>query len=160
MSMFPKYLVSLCIASLIGIVALTPPGWCDRINLYNGHVIHAKINEIVGDLIVYNASVGDSGSVNRLEITNRQDVVRLFNGIKYLGEIIYLDNLKVEIRTPTGRKKVWRLWVKELVLGTPLNQPETDYIESPRQRRDGPKALVLPTGSGGLGPVLRMPSER
>lgn len=105
----------------------------DRINLYNGQKINAKVTSVIGDIIEYRTGYGKRGHLSRLQLVNRMDVVKTGAGELYSGEVIYMDSSTIDIRTPQGLRQLTRLWVKDIVLGQPKNDYQTGFIESPHQ---------------------------
>ena len=123
----------------------------DILNFYNGHTVQGKLTYIAGDLIYYKTNVGKSGSAKRLNLTNRQDVVRTHIGQKFIGEVVFLDSLWVEMKTPVGQQKIRRLWVDDIVLGAPRFENDVDFIETPTQLLGDSKHIPATPGLGGYG---------
>jgi hypothetical protein len=132
----------LCLGTLLG-PALYNGACADIIHMYNGKVIHTKIKRVTGEIIEYTGALTGRSDVKRIELTSRRDVVETRNGRKYFGEIIYIDKFKVEMQTPTGRTKINRLLVINIVLGTPKIEAPEDYVESNRQQYSGNKPLIV-----------------
>ncbi len=124
-------------AVLFGSVVAT--SFADTLNFYNGHVVDGNIKSVIGDIIQYQDGLGKKASARRMTLTNRQDVIRTHAGKIYTGEVLYRDGYSTEIRTPTGNHKVWNGWVREMVMGAPLNRQETGMIEAPDQLYHGPQ---------------------
>lgn len=116
----------------------------DTLHFYNGHVLRGDVEHVVGDLIKFQDALGKTAYIKRLQLTNRQDVIQTWANQKYLGEVIYMDDSKTEIRTPTGTHTVWNIWVKNMVMGSPSAFAEGGYIESPSQLMPGFENLRTP----------------
>lgn len=110
--------------------------WADTIHFYNGKVQRGKIYRVTGDLIEFKPRFTQSQNIQRLTLTNRHDVVELRNGQKSFGEITYLDPFQVELATPTGRTKISRFFVRNLILGAPeappVNLPNNNNLPAAR----------------------------
>ena len=108
-------------------------------------VLDGKVEFITGDLIKYRDAYGKTAFVKRLQLTNRQDVIQTWANHKYLGEIIYMDDSRTEIRTPTGSHKLANIWIKNIVMGSPSAFNNSDHaIESPSQTMSGFEDLSTP----------------
>lgn len=115
----------------------------DHLNFYNGRTMDTRITAVIGDLIEYKNGNGKTGTVNRLQLTNRQDIVKTGANQIYTGEILYMDRHNIDIRTPMGIQQVARRWVKEIVLGLPKNEYKTSFMESPHQLLKDKKRLNM-----------------
>jgi hypothetical protein len=132
-------LFSLCTGFSLLFTAM-PPAHADVVHFYNGKVLRGKISRLTGDIIEFNASglSTDNEAFERLTLTNRHDVVDIRGGKRLFGEIIYIDKFKVELSTASGLVKISRRKVKNIVLGTPKQQPMDNFMESMRQSTPQP----------------------
>ncbi len=140
-------------AGLMGLAILAaslPLSWGDVIHFYNGRVVRTKIYRVTGELIEFKG-LGTKGDVQRINLTNRRDVVEVSGNRKYFGEILYMDRFRVEMQTAAGRRRINRWMVKNIVMGTPAQQPVNDYVEAVQQQYERsqtpPPASDLPSGS-------------
>jgi hypothetical protein len=118
-------------ALCLGILAGSPsPAPADVLHFHNGKVLRGKIHRVTGDIIEFRESYFNKKNIERLTLTNRRDVVEMIDDRKFFGEILYMDALKVEIITSTGITTLNRLLVKNIVAGSPIQQPMTDFAES------------------------------
>jgi hypothetical protein len=85
---------------------------------------------VTGDLIDFKPRFFRIQSFQRLHLMNRRDVVEMRNMEKIFGEIMYADGFHVEIITASGRTKLNRFLIKNIVLGTP-EQPPVDIPSKP-----------------------------
>lgn len=106
---------TLVLATLFGMVSGLP-AWSDRLHFYDGSVMDGKIYRTTGDLITMKGKWGQKTDVKRLTLANRQDVVKTAKE-EIVGEIVYMDVFRVEVHTPTGFKKVLRMFVDEISMG-------------------------------------------
>lgn len=133
-----QLLGSLLLAGLLSQMGST---WADVLHLQNGKVIRGKVERLVGELIEYqsnglgiNPAGGNQGTITRMELSNRHDVVEIRNRQKLFGQIIYIDPYKIEIQTGKGLLQVKRRRVSNIVLGTPNQQPVNDLLENTSQQ--------------------------
>ena len=140
--------LSLTVALMVA-SGLLHPAFADLMNFYNGHVVKGKLTYVAGDLIYYNTGIGKSGSTHRLNLTNREDVVETYAGHKYIGEVVFVDNMFVELATPVGEQIVKRFWVKNIVLGSPKLLGAPEMIETPTQMLGGSRNVTMSPGMGG-----------
>ncbi|HEY9686097.1 MAG TPA: hypothetical protein V6C52_03885 [Coleofasciculaceae cyanobacterium] len=122
---------TLCLGFLAGNLLLAQ---ADVLHFHNGKVLRGKIHRVTGDIIEFKPGRFSKQNIQRLTLTNRRDVVELNDDRKYFGEILYMDALKVEIITSTGISTLNRLLVKNIVVGSPIQQPMTDFAESLMQQ--------------------------
>ncbi len=100
----------------------------DLVHFANGNNVRGKLERMTGDIIEFRRSKHFFGSMDffkRIQLTDRHDVVETHNGQKYFGEIIYMDDLTLEIQTASGNVSLSRLALTNVVLGSPLYTPNT-----------------------------------
>ncbi len=99
-------------------------GFADMIHYVNGKIVKGKLDRVTGDIIEFRETnrFGSAIQVHRIELTNRHDVV-MTKKCNYFGEIVYLDRFKLDLRTATGLVNLNRLKIKNVVLGSPNDQP-------------------------------------
>jgi hypothetical protein len=135
---------TLCLSFLAGNLL---PAQADVLHFHNGKVLRGKIHRVTGDIIEFKPSYFNKQNIQRLTLTNRRDVVELLDDRKYFGEILYMDALKIEIITSTGISTLNRLLVKNIVAGSPIQQPMTDFAESIMQQT-ATQAKPIPSEPG------------
>lgn len=140
---------SLVVAGFLGALAITlthgASNICraDVLHFHSGKVMQGKLSRVTGDLIEFaeGGGFGNLQVVRRLTLSNRRDVVETRKNERYFGEIIYVDKFKVDMQTPTGMVKINRLLVKNVVMGTPMEQPGSPDLK---------RIPVNPTAPGGM----------
>jgi|GEM_PF-2986349 len=134
------FLGALTVTLMQGIAAISR---ADVLHFHSGKVMQGKLSRVTGDLIEFaeGGGFGNLQVVRRLTLSNRRDVVETRRDERYFGEIIYVDKFKVDMQTATGMVKINRLLVKNVVMGTPMEQPG-----SPDMKR----IPVNPTAPGGM----------
>lgn len=142
----------LCLALLAGSV---PASLADVLHFHNGKVVRSKLHRVTGELVEFKG-LGEKGTVSRLNLTNRRDVVELLGGEKLFGEILHVDKFRLEIMTPAGRRLLHRWKVKNVVMGTPAQQPVNDYVEAMQQQFERHQQPVAPQQSA-VPPVMMVP---
>lgn len=128
-----RFTKSIVATSLLGAFALTLiQGLCaislaDVLHFHNGKLMRGKVGRVTGDLIEFTEgnSFGSQEIIRRLHLSNRHDIVETRRNERFFGEIVYIDKFKVDIQTAAGMVKVNRLLVKNVVMGTPMEQPGT-----------------------------------
>lgn len=108
--------------------ALMIPGiaFADVLHFYDGKLMRGKLKRVTGDIIEFKQDdiFGSTENLPRLRLSNRHDIIETLTGHKYYGEIFYVDKFKIELKASTGMVHVNRLRVKNIVMGTPMQQPD------------------------------------
>ncbi len=126
----------------LGLLALlTSTAWADVVHLHNGKVLRGKLSRATGDILEFKTDWLNRQNIQRLTLTNRRDVIELNSGQKHFGEIIYVDKFQIDMKTATGLVKIPRYKIHNIVLGTPLQQPMNDFMESVGQQASSQNAV-------------------
>jgi hypothetical protein len=126
------------------------PGWSDVIHFRDGQTFRGSLGRITGDIIEFKRQdafplFGNMETIERLRLTDRRDMVETRNQQKYFGEIIYVDKFKLELRTASGNMGITRLNIRNIVLGSPLEGPNSTF------------SSITPSDQKGMVPVSYQP---
>lgn len=122
--------------ALLILASAVSPCLADVLHFHSGKIMRGKVNRVTGDIIEFTEGdvFGNKEHVKRLLLSNRRDMVQTRDKEKLYGEIIYVDKFKIDLQTATGLKKINRLRVTNVVMGTPMEQPgESAWNRSPIQ---------------------------
>ena len=100
----------------------------DLVHFANGNNLRGKLDRMTGDIIEFRRSkhfFGNMDYFKRIQLTDRHDVIETRSGQKYFGEVIYMDDLTLEIQTAAGNVRLNRMALTNVVLGSPLQAPHT-----------------------------------
>jgi hypothetical protein len=98
-----------------------PGAQADTFHMYDGKVIQGNVIDCTGDIIRYRQGRLIQGTLKRLELRSKWDVVTLKDGQVFEGEIVYIDDFKIELRSSNmGKYSIWRIKVKDIVFGKDL----------------------------------------
>lgn len=114
-------------------VLLSAYSLADVVHFHNGKVLRGKLSGATGDLFEFKPSFFRTQSFQRLELTNRHDIIEMRNMQKFFGEIIYANSSVVEIATAAGHTQLNRWLIRNIVLGAPDELP----VEIPAQPPNG-----------------------
>lgn len=119
--------------ALVLLTACVPQSWADVMHFMNGKLVQGKLDRVTGDLIEFRekSSFGSKMNVHRIQLTNRHDVVETGRKKRYFGEIVYLDKFKLDLKTATGMVKLNRLRIRNVVIGSPADQPVSNLDVMP-----------------------------
>jgi hypothetical protein len=94
------------------------PGWCDSIITNDGNVITGKIDTILEGVVVIKTKEGIKRLSRNLNTTTTRDVIEVgyFKKQKIVGQVIYYDNVNIEVKTPTGVLSVNHGKIRNIVL--------------------------------------------
>lgn len=120
----------------------------DAVYFHNGKVMNGKVKRVTGEIIEFSAGLDSPQTIRRLTLSNRNDIVETRDGQKYFGEIVYIDAFRIEMATSTGKVRLNRLLTRSIVLGSPLQQPMTDYADTLQRRIDTQAQPVMPPEPG------------
>lgn len=138
--------------ALLSMTALPLVSSADVIHLHEGKTVRCTIKRITGDIIEFNQGrFATQESIQRIRLTNRHDIVETRDNKKFFGEVVYIDKFKIELSTPTGRKRINRLLVRNLVLGTPAELPVS------HNAKPAPSSAIQPAVSEPASDVDGMP---
>jgi hypothetical protein len=111
---------------IVSVLAILPvPCLADVMNFQNGKIVQGKLERLTGDIIEFKETrpFGGNMHVNRIQLTNRHDIVAVHGLKRYFGEIIYLDRFKLELKTATGLVNLSRLSLTDIIMGSPAEEP-------------------------------------
>lgn len=91
----------------------------DEINLYNGKVVEGKLMSSPGELFLMRTGFGTERYFKRLEMNGHDDMVTTHTNKKYYGMVEFIDAYKIYLRTDQGKIRLWRMNVRNIVLGHP-----------------------------------------
>ncbi len=133
---FPKHPQALSLKLGLALLLLTsciPQSWADVMHFMNGKLVQGKLDRVTGDIIEFRekSNFGSKMNVHRIQLTNRHDVVETSRKKRYFGEIVYLDKFKLDLKTSTGLVKLNRLRIKNVVIGSPGDQPVSNLDVMP-----------------------------
>ncbi len=111
--------------ALVLLTASVPQSWADVMHFMNGKLVQGRLDRVTGDLIEFreNSNFGSKMNIHRIQLTNRHDVVEVSRKKRYFGEIVYLDKFKLDLKTATGLVQLNRLRIRNVVIGSPADQP-------------------------------------
>jgi hypothetical protein len=110
---------------LLATLAIPVNMFADVIHFYNGSLMRGKLEHVDGDILEFHSGgvFGSSQNVSRLHLSNRHDLVETLGHHTYYGEIVYMDTFQVDLKTTAGILKINRWKVRNIVAGTPMQQP-------------------------------------
>ena len=128
---WPYRLVALSLAVLMSHGGLA--AWADVLHFYQGAHQRGKIYRVTGELIEFKPedARGDVSVIRRIRLSDRRDVVEMRDGQKHFGEILYADRFKIDLQTAQGNRKLSRWRVKNLVMGSPSQNPLSGFPYAP-----------------------------
>lgn len=111
-----------------GLTLLTGSGLearADQICFYDGATLQGKLSRVTGEIIEFREGglLGRKHFLNRLQLNGRQDTIDMADGHQYVGEIVYMDMFKIDIRTEIGLVKLTRLRISNIRVGVPPSRP-------------------------------------
>jgi hypothetical protein len=100
-------------------------GFADVLHMQNGKVLRGKLERVTGDILEFHSDglFGSTQDVPRIHLSNRHDMVETYGHHTVYGEIVYMDKFQVDIQTAGGVMRINRWKIKDIVLGTPMQQP-------------------------------------
>lgn len=112
----------------LGIMAmLTIPArvFADVLHFHDGTILRGKLEDAAGDILDFHSGgvFGSTQTIPRLHISNRNDLVETIGHHTYYGEIVYVDSFQVDLKTTSGILKINRWKIRDIVIGTPMQQP-------------------------------------
>ncbi|WP_303675154.1 hypothetical protein [Vampirovibrio chlorellavorus] len=138
----PKTPQALGLTLALALALLTtcaPPSQADVMHFMNGKLVQGKLDRVTGDLIEFreDSNFGSKMNIHRIQLTNRHDVVEVNRKKRYFGEIVYLDKFKLDLKTATGMVKLNRLRIRNVVIGSPADQPVSNLDVMPLAPQNG-----------------------
>jgi len=150
--------------ALLILASVVSPCLADVLHFHSGKVMRGKVNRVTGDIIEFTEGdvFGNKEHVKRLLLSNRKDMVQTRDKEKLYGEILYVDKFKIDLQTATGLKKINRLRVTNVVMGTPMEQPGASALNGMPIQPNMPNAMTMdntapyPAVSPSAGPDMGM----
>jgi hypothetical protein len=111
---------------LFAALIIPATAFADVLHFYDGQLLRGDVKRVTGDIIEFKQQgmFGSRENIARLRLSNRHDIVETLTGTRHYGEIFYVDKFKIELKAASGMVHINRLKVKNIVMGTPMQQPE------------------------------------
>ncbi len=94
------------------------PVFADSIIFPNGNVLIGKIRYILSGIIEIKTKDGTKKITREVGINQARDIIEtgFFHKKKFSGEVYFLDDDFVEMKTLSGNLKIRRLWLRNVIL--------------------------------------------
>jgi hypothetical protein len=160
MPKFPKPPQALGLKLGLALALLTvcaPQSWADVMHFMNGKLVQGKLDRVTGDIIEFRekSSLGNKMNVHRIQLTNRHDVVETSRKKRYFGEIVYVDKFKLDLKTASGLVKLNRLKIRNVVIGSPADQPVSNLEVMPLAPQNNPPEMSGTPAASYSNPLMR-----
>jgi hypothetical protein len=129
---------------LLGIFLVgSSPSLADVVHFHDGKTLRGRLGNVTGDILEFKPSFFRTQQFQRLTLSNRNDVIEMRNQKKLFGQIVYADDYTVEIDTSSGRTKINRFLIRNIVVGAPTQPP----VDIPTQAETSNQTMLAP-GTG------------